>query len=57
MYVKTRIFERVNGEIDAHSLFFLEKQNQVTYNIIKKICIAAESSWNLLINIQKQLFY
>ena len=44
MYVKTRIFERVNGEIDAHSLFFLEKQNQVTYNIIKKICIAAESS-------------
>ena len=36
---------------------FSEKQNQVTYNIIKKICSTPENSSNLLINIHKQLLH
>ena len=40
--------------MDARKLIFSEKQNQLMYNIIKKICNTPEISWNLLIDIQKQ---
>ena len=55
LYVKARTFWLVNSKMDARKLIFSEKQNQLMYNIIKKICNTPEISWNLLIGIQKQL--
>ena len=54
LYVKARTFWLVNSKMDARKLIFSEKQNQLMY-IIKKICNTPEISWNLLIDIQKQL--
>ena len=56
MYVKTRTCWLVSSEMDDHKLFFWKSKTRSHIILLKKICNTAESSWNLLINIQKQLF-
>ena len=41
----------------AHKLFFWKSKTKSHILLLKKLCNAAESSLNLLGNIQKHLFY
>ena len=56
LYVKTRTYWLVSSEMDGLKLLFRKSKTKSHRILLKRICNTTESSWNLLIYIQKHYF-
>ena len=56
LYEKTKTFWLVYNVTDAHKLLFWKSKTKFQRFDFRKICNTPESSWNFIMNMQKQLF-